>query len=171
MATPAIKIKAIWPYQDLSEATSRPLVTPVPSRPTPVTASARGATPRRSIGLRAATSFPAIVCEGPHTAQCRVTELSASGVVIERGRELSEREERAIMKLELFLPEQPRPVRVLARVVRRRSASCYALRFMSISDVDRLTLMEHLDHEQLESEQLLEEIAESGTSWSKPEPT
>src|SRR5207253_110600 len=60
--------------------------------------------PERGIGLRAKTSFPILLCEGPHAAHCRAVELSATGIVVERGRELSEREQRASMKLELFVP-------------------------------------------------------------------
>lgn len=112
----------------------------------------------RGIGLRAPTSFPVLVCEGPHAAHCRAVELSASGVVVERGRTLSEREQRASLKLEMFLPGRPRPVRVLAKVVRAVNATSYALKFVLISDVDRLTLMEHLD-QQADSLRLLDEVA------------
>jgi hypothetical protein len=113
----------------------------------------------RGIGLRAITQFPVLFCEGPHAAHCRAVELSASGIVVERGRELSERECRSGVKLELFLPNQPRPVRVLAKVVRRVSSTAYALKFVLISDVDRLTLMEHLDGQAKDSLRLLDEIA------------
>jgi hypothetical protein len=113
---------------------------------------------RRGIGLRAPTSFPVLVCEGPHAAHCRALELSASGIVVERGRALSEREQRASLKLEMFLPGLPRPVRVLAKVVRPLTSTSYALKFVLISDVDRLTLMEHLD-QQADSLRLLDEVA------------
>ena len=99
----------------------------------------------RAIGMRAAADFPLLLSEGPHAAHCRATELSATGIVIERGRPLSERELRASFKLELFLPDAPRPIRALARVARGVGGNCYALRFVLIADVDRLTLMEHLD--------------------------
>ena len=113
---------------------------------------------RRGIGLRAAASFPILLCEGPHAAHCRAVELSASGMVVERGRSLSEREQRASLKLELFLPGRPGPVRVLAKIVRQLTGTTYALRFVLIADVDRLTLMEFLDHQRLDSLHLLEEI-------------
>jgi hypothetical protein len=113
----------------------------------------------RGIGLRATTIFPLLFCEGPHAAHCRAVELSASGIVVERGRELSERERRSGVKLELFLPDQPRPIRVLAKIVRPVSSTAYALKFVLISDVDRLTLMEHLDQQRVESMRLLDEIA------------
>jgi hypothetical protein len=113
---------------------------------------------RRGIGLRALTSFPTLLCEGPHAAHCRALELSATGIVVERGRLLSEREERAVMKLELFLPEQARPVRVLAKVVRRVADTAYALKFVLIADVDRLTLMEHVDKQHADTLKLLSEL-------------
>ena len=113
---------------------------------------------RRGIGLRAATSFQAVVCEGPHVAHCRAVELSSTGVVIQRGRELSEREQKALFKLDLFLPYQSRPVRVLAKVARPLGQTSYAMRFVLVADVDRLTLMEHLDRELLASLKLLTEV-------------
>ena len=113
----------------------------------------------RGIGLRAPTRFPVLFCEGPHAAHCRALELSASGIVVERGRALSERERRGSIKLELFLPDASRPVRVLAKVVRAVTPTRYALKFVLIADVDRLTLMEHLDQQQADSLRLLHEIA------------
>ena len=114
----------------------------------------------RGIGLRAPARFPVSFCEGPHVAHCRALELSASGIVVERGRALSEREQRATIKLELFLPTETGngPVRVLAKVVRQVTSSAYALKFVLIGDMDRLTLMEHLDRERLDSLDLLQEI-------------
>ena len=116
-------------------------------------------TRERGIGLRANTSFPLLLCEGQHAAHCRAVQLSASGIVVERGRELSEREQRASLRLELFLPGSKRPIRALAKVARALGNTRYALRFALISDVDRLTLMEHVDQQQLDSLRLLEEIS------------
>ncbi len=113
---------------------------------------------RRGIGLRAKTTFPVLLCEGPHAAHCRALELSASGIVVERGRALSEREQRSSIKLELFLPDRAGPVRVLAKIVRQVTSTSYALKFVLIADVDRLTLMEYVDRQRLESLQLLDEV-------------
>jgi len=113
----------------------------------------------RSIGLRAAANFPLLLREGQRVAHCRATELSATGIVIERGRPLSEREQRASFRLELFLPGSVRPIRALAKVARGVTPTRYALRFVLISDVDRLTLMEHLDQQEHDSLQLLDEVA------------
>ena len=147
MTQAAPEIRAIWPYK--SRDTSE--LHPIPRPPTS----------QRGIGLRAVTSFPVLFCEGPHAAHCLAMELSATGIVVERGRELSEREQRAVLKLELFLPDQLRPVRVLARVARQAGRTAYALRFVLIADVDRLTLMEHVDQERLRTLRLLEEIEQT----------
>lgn len=118
----------------------------------------------RRIGLRAHTRFPVLVCEGPGAAHCHALELSATGVVVDRGRTLNERELRAGFKLELFLPDLPKPVRALAKVARELSPGVYAFKFGMISDVDRLTLMEHLDHQRLDSMSLLREIESAGAA-------
>lgn len=144
---PASEIRSNWPYK--SAAAFDP---PAPGR----------ANGERRIGLRARTSFPILMCEGPHAAHCLAQELSATGIVVERGRELSVRERSTLFKLELFLPGEPRPVRVLARVVRRAGPTAYALKFVLISDVDRLTLMEHLDRQRRESLRLLAEVEHAG---------
>lgn len=143
MAQAAPQIQSLWPYQDDVELA---LSTP------------RSAKSQRGIGLRAKTSFPVLLCEGPHVAHCRAVELSPTGIVVERGRELSEREQRALFKLELYLPRSARPVRALAKMARCAGGSAYALKFVMVSDVDRLSLMEHIDCEQRETQQLLSEL-------------
>jgi hypothetical protein len=102
---------------------------------------------RRSIGVRATTNFPAVIHDGTHVVHCRAVELSASGILVERGRAVAESEAGKLLRLEMFLPEQSRPIRVQARVV-RSAETRQALAFVGISDVDRLTLMEHLDRKQ-----------------------
>ena len=96
MANPAEQIQSIWPYRDRHA-------------PIPLIRPRRDSVARRGIGLRAATQFPVLVCEGPHIAHCRAVELSVTGMVVDRGRELSDREMRAHFKLELMLPEQRFP--------------------------------------------------------------
>jgi hypothetical protein len=145
MSAAAQEIRSIWPYREQADSG-------------PITLPSRGSSAQRGIGLRERTSIPVLLCEGPHATHCRAVEVSATGVVVERGRELSEREQRALFKLELFLPNEPRPVRVLAKVARRVGLTDYALKFVLISDVDRLSLMEHLDAQQRESLRLLDEV-------------
>lgn len=137
--------------------------TPPPS-PIAFPRRARGNPGERGIGLRAWTRFPVLVCEGPHAAHCHAVELSATGIVVDRGRELSERELRAGFKLELFLPDAARPVRALAKVARTIVPGRYAFKFVLISDVDRLSLMEHLDRQRSDSLRLLDEVAHAGAA-------
>jgi hypothetical protein len=113
----------------------------------------------RGIGLRAATRCFAMLCDGPRVARCHAVEFSPSGVVIDRGRPLSDRERSKSLKLMLFLPGKPQViVRALVKVARQVTATRYALKFVMISDVDRLTLMEQVDRECTDSLQLLSEI-------------
>ena len=113
----------------------------------------------RGIGLRAPTRCFAMLCDGPRVARCHAVEFSPSGVVIDRGRPLSDRERSGSLKLMLFLPSQPQVVvRALVKVARQVTPTRYALKFVMISDVDRLTLMEHVDREWTDSLRLLSEI-------------
>lgn len=149
MADPAPPIRSIWPYRE-----SHPVI--------PLIRPRRDTVARRGIGLRARTRFPVLVCEGATVAHCRAVELSVSGIVVDRGRELSARELKSHFKLELALPEQRYPVRVLARVARHVAGTSYAFKFVLISDADRLTLMEHVDTVERDSRRLLDEVAQAG---------
>ncbi len=99
---------------------------------------------RRKIGLRARTDFPVIARDGTLSSRCRGVEVSPSGIVIDRGKPIGSRHERIVIRLELRLPERVRPVTVLARPIWSFGTQ-QALRFVRISDVDRLTLAEHAD--------------------------
>ncbi|MCH2109165.1 MAG: hypothetical protein MK135_07540 [Polyangiaceae bacterium] len=98
---------------------------------------------RRS-GFRARTDFSVQAMNGYWASQARAIEVSCTGIVLDRGRELSERDMPFLIDLELRLPERNRPIRVKARPV-RREGSHQVLRFIDISAVDRLNLAEHLD--------------------------
>lgn len=143
MAQAAQSIRSLWPNQEDVELAFH---------------AERGVRAQRGIGLRAKTTFPLVFCEGPHVAHCRAVELSPSGIVVDRGRELSEREQRALFKLELFLPNAGRPVRVLAKLARHVAGTTYALKFVLVADVDRLSLMEHIDREQQATLRLLADL-------------
>ncbi|HMJ14246.1 MAG TPA: PilZ domain-containing protein [Polyangiaceae bacterium] len=98
----------------------------------------------RQIGLRAHTNFAVIMHNDNLAAHCRAVDVSSTGIVIDRGHTLSPEDEDGIFRLELYMPETSSPVRALARVV-RTSGTEQALRFVAISDADRLTITEHLD--------------------------
>jgi hypothetical protein len=94
------------------------------------------------VGLRARTDFRVVAKNGGFVSHCRGIEISASGIIVDRGREpLGEPLE---MRLEMLLPERIRPLLALARPIWVHGSQ-QALKFVRISDVDRLTLAEHLD--------------------------
>jgi hypothetical protein len=93
--------------------------------------------------LRGRLEFPVVEHEGGFSFWCTALDLSPTGILLERNGSFARREG-SLIELELHLPECPRPVRVIA---------CYAwgegtrlgLKFVDISDADRLTLAEALD--------------------------
>ncbi len=94
------------------------------------------------VGLRARTDFRVVAKNGGFVSHCRGIEISSSGIIVARLRELPS--EPLLMRLEMLLPERVRPLRALARPIWMRGSQ-QALKFVRISDVDRLTLAEHLD--------------------------
>ena len=98
----------------------------------------------RRMGLRARTDFGVMTREGKRTSRCRGIEVSSSGIVLERGRRIKRGEPSFVVGLEIRLPERAQPLRALARPVWWFGTQ-QALRFVRMSDADRLTLAEHLD--------------------------
>ncbi len=98
----------------------------------------------RRIGFRGRTDFRVIAHNGPLISPCRGIEISSSGIVLERGRRLLRRDDGLLVKLELRLPERFNALVGWARPVWVRGTQ-QALRFVKMSDADRLTLAEHLD--------------------------
>jgi hypothetical protein len=94
------------------------------------------------VGLRARTDFRVVAFNGGFVSHCRGIEISASGIIVDRGRDLAS--ESLLLRLEMSLPERIRPLRALARPIWARGSQ-QAFKFVRISDVDRLTLAEHLD--------------------------
>jgi hypothetical protein len=81
-------------------------------------------------------------------SRCRGIEVSSSGILIDRGRAIRSTDNRMLVDIELRLPERLRTLRAKARSV-WTSGTQQALRFVAISDADRLTLAEHIDLQQL----------------------
>ncbi len=98
----------------------------------------------RRVGLRARTDFAVIARDGSLAAHCRGIEISSGGIVLDRGLPVLPRHERIIIPLEMRLPERHIALRALARPVWSYGTH-QAMKFVRISDVDRLTLAEHLD--------------------------
>jgi hypothetical protein len=94
------------------------------------------------VGLRARTDFRVVAKNGGFVSHCRGIEISSSGIIVDRGKALIA--DTLLLRLEMLLPERIRPLRALARPIWARGSQ-QALKFVRISDVDRLTLAEHLD--------------------------
>jgi hypothetical protein len=98
----------------------------------------------RRICLRGRTDFPVLLASGYREHRGRGVEISSSGIIVDRGLWLEGTDQPLTMRLTIRLPERRRPISALARHV-RCFGSQQVLRFVQISDVDRLTLAEHLD--------------------------
>jgi hypothetical protein len=94
--------------------------------------------------MRGRTSFTVILHDGNMAAHCRATDLSSTGIVLDRGHPIAGDDQSGVVRLEMYIPHTKSPVRALARPV-RHAGSEQALRFVAISDADRLTIGEHLD--------------------------
>jgi hypothetical protein len=98
----------------------------------------------RRVGLRARTDFRVITRDGSLESHCRGIEVSTTGIVVDRGKPVARRDQPILLGLELRLPERLRALKTVARPVWAHGNQ-QAFRFVRISDVDRLTLAEHLD--------------------------
>jgi hypothetical protein len=99
---------------------------------------------KRRDGLRARTDIGVVARDGNLVSHCRGIELSAGGIVLDRGRPVTARDDRIFLQLELRLPEHFRPIVTWARPI-WASGHRQALKFLRVSDADRLSLAEHLD--------------------------
>lgn len=112
---------------------------------------------QRSVGLRHSTWFPVLVQLEQSKVRCQVVEASATGIVLEHAGGFQLPEHPTPLRLELLL----RPtlvITVLARPIRQFGGRFCALKFVAMSDVDRLSLMEHLDREERETKLCLESL-------------
>jgi hypothetical protein len=102
--------------------------------------SASGA---RRLGSRAPTRFSVFVKQGAERYRARAAELSTTGVVLDL-RHTEGLDVERLQQLELAVPGARRPIHVVARPV-RKIGRLLAYEFLTIREVDRLTLAEHLD--------------------------
>jgi hypothetical protein len=98
----------------------------------------------RRVGLRGRTDFGVIAHDGILAARCRGIEISPTGIVVDRGTVVEARDQRLLIKLELWLPERLNALSAWARPVWTRGTQ-QALKLVKMADADRLTLAEHLD--------------------------
>lgn len=99
---------------------------------------------KRRLSLRARTDCRVSTRQGSLVTSCRGIEVSPTGIIIDRGRPIDERDQRMVVEMEILLPERLRPLRALARPI-WSSGSQQAFKFVRMSDVDRLNLAEHVD--------------------------
>lgn len=95
-------------------------------------------------GLRARADFDVLTRQGGLVSRCRAVDLSASGILINRGRPLRSTDEPLLVDLELRLPEPPATLHAKGRSVWSRGTQ-QAFRFVALGAVDRLTLAELVD--------------------------
>jgi hypothetical protein len=114
--------------------------TSAPDLDIPVTWGDEGS---RRLGSRAPTRFSVFVKQGAERYRTRSAELSTTGVVLDL-RHTDGLDVERLQQLELAVPGARRPIRVVARPV-RKIGRLLAYEFVSIKEVDRLTLAEHLD--------------------------
>jgi hypothetical protein len=97
----------------------------------------------RRLGVRAQTRFTAFLFTQGRRARTRTVDLSTTGIVLDL--RYSDLEfVSGLSNLELLVPGIETPVRAVVRPV-RRIGRLQAFEFISIRQVDRLTIAEHLD--------------------------
>jgi hypothetical protein len=104
---------------------------------------------RERIGIRARTDFDVVAHDGSMPSHCRAIDISASGVRVDRGRQVRASDERLVVDLELVLAAPLGVLRAKGRSVWSHGTQ-QAFRFIALSDVDRLTIAEHLDRQRLQ---------------------
>jgi hypothetical protein len=132
-------------YSDYSDEDLELVPDSEPTRPRARVFEASGVFGRgeRRLGVRAQTKFTAFLTAHGQRARARTVDLSTTGVVLDlRFSELAEVAE--LSTLELVVPGLGQPIRTVARPV-RLMGKLQAFEFVSIRQVDRLTLAEHLD--------------------------
>lgn len=97
----------------------------------------------RRISSRAQVDVPICALVDGFRHACRAVDLSPTGMVFERTRVLAGRELAQLNPFEIFLAGS-RPIRAQARSVWSRDR-LLAVRFVRMSDADRLTIAELLD--------------------------
>lgn len=125
----------------------------------------RRAPTQRSVGLRQATWFPVLVQLEQSKVRCQAVQASATGIVLEHAGGFHLPDHPTPLRLELRLSSKL-AITVLARPIRQFGDRFCALKFVAISDVDRLSLMEHLDREERETQRCLESLVAAGKPLS-----
>ena len=99
----------------------------------------------RRLGLRGLVDLPVIQHVDGFPHECRVVDISARGLVVQRTKSLAQRRSRLFYWLELPLFDQEgRRIQALARPV-WTAGTLQAMRYVAVHEVDQLEIAEMLD--------------------------
>src|SRR5882724_9821060 len=96
----------------------------------------------RRLSSRVQVQIPILAFVEGTSFACRAVELSVTGMVFERSRNVGRRPRSALRRFEIYLGA--RPIRARARAV-WSGDRLEAVSFLLMNDADRLTIAEHLD--------------------------
>jgi hypothetical protein len=99
---------------------------------------------QRRLTQRARTDFNVRTRQGNLISDYRGIEVSSTGILVDRGRTIEERDAPVFVHMEIRLPERHAPLRAVARPIWSFGTQ-QAFKFVRMSDVDRLNLAEHVD--------------------------
>lgn len=98
----------------------------------------------RRFGLRGQVDLPAIQHLDGFSHECRVVDISARGLVVQRTKVLAERPSRLMYRLELPIDGGERLIQAVARPVWTQGL-LQAMRYVAVDEVDQLEIAELLD--------------------------
>jgi hypothetical protein len=98
----------------------------------------------RRFGLRGQVDLPALQHMDGFSHECRVVDISARGLVVQRTRTLAEKPARLTYRIELPLDGGERCIQAVARPVWTQGL-LQAMRYVAVDEVDRLEIAELLD--------------------------
>jgi hypothetical protein len=98
----------------------------------------------RRYAPRASTELSVLIGDGVLVSWARCLDISTGGILVSRNRSAGDTDWRIYFRLEIELPGLDQPITALARPVWSRG-QFQALKFLRMSDADRLALAEHVD--------------------------
>ena len=98
----------------------------------------------RRFGLRGQVDLPAVQHLDGFRHECRIVDISARGLVVQRTKAMADRPWRLMYQLELPLDGGHRCIRAVARPVWTQGL-LQAMRYVAVDEMDRLEIAEMLD--------------------------